>query len=365
MVSDYYKTLGIERGASKDDVKRAFHKLAHKYHPDKKGGDEKKFKEINEAYQVLSDEKKRAEYDSYGRVFSGAGGGQGQEYQGFSGFDPGAFRDFDFGNMGNVGNMGNIGDIFSEFFTGGGMGESERRGRDISIELTIPFKESIFGTERRVLITKIGVCKNCSGSGAKPGTDTKKCTTCNGQGKIHENKRSFLGTFTSLRICPICYGSGAVPSEPCASCKGKGVTRGQEEITIRIPAGIKNGEIVRLSQMGEAVLHGESGDLYVKIGVMPDSVFSRERNNLLMNLNVKLTDALLGGEYTIHALDGDLKVKIPEGISPNEVLRIKGKGVPAGRSTRGDLLIKVNITLPNNPSKKVRAIIEELKKEGI
>ena len=351
--------LGVEKSASKDEIKKAFHRLAHKYHPDKKGGDEKKFKEINEAYQILSDDKKRAEYDSYGRVFSGAGGGQGQDYQGFSGFDPGAFRDFDFGNMGN------IGDIFSEFFTGGGMGESERRGRDISIELAIPLKESIFGTERRVLITKTGICKSCSGSGAKLGTDTKKCSTCNGQGKIHENKRSFIGTFTSVRICPECYGGGNVPSHPCDSCRGKGVGRAQEEITIRIPSEIKNGEIIRLSQMGEAVQGGVSGDLYVKIGVMADSIFTRDGNNILMNLNVKLTDALLGGEYAVHALDGDLKVKIPEGISPNEVLRIKGKGVPTGKNTRGDLLIKINIKLPSSPSKKVRQIIEELKKEGI
>ncbi|OGZ03804.1 MAG: hypothetical protein A2648_02510 [Candidatus Lloydbacteria bacterium RIFCSPHIGHO2_01_FULL_41_20] len=362
MTRDYYKLLGVEKSASKDEIKRAFHKLAHKYHPDKKGGDEKKFKEINEAYQILSDEKKRAEYDSYGRVFSGGGGG-GE--QGFPGFDPSGFRDFDFSNMGNMGNMGNIGDIFSEFFTGGGMGESERRGRDISIELTIPFKESIFGTERRVLVTKTGTCKNCDGSGAKPGTETKKCTTCNGQGKIHENKRSFIGTFTSIRVCPLCYGSGTIPAHPCEICKGRGVTKAQEEITIRIPSGIKNGEIVRLSQMGEAVQGGIGGDLYVKIGVISDPVFIREGNNILMGLKVKLTDALLGGEYSVGTLDGTLKVKIPEGISPNEILRIKGKGVPTGKNTRGDLLIKINITLPNNPSKKVRQLIEELKKEGI
>ena len=365
MTRDYYKLLGVEKSASKDDIKKAFHKLAHKYHPDKKGGDEKKFKEINEAYQVLSDERKRAEYDSYGRVFSGGGGSAYGGSGSAEGFDPSGFRDFDFSNMGNMGNMGNIGDIFSEFFSGGGMGEAKQRGRDISIELTIPLKESIFGTERRVLITKNGTCKNCGGSGAKPGTDMKKCATCNGQGKIHENKRSFLGTFTSVRVCPECRGNGNVPSHPCETCAGKGVARAQEEITIRIPSGIKNGEIIRLSQMGEAIAGGISGDLYVKIGVMSDSVFTRDGNNILMNLNVKLTDALLGGEYSVGTLDGILKVKIPEGISPNEVLRIRGKGVPTGKNTRGDLLIKINITLPNNPSKKVRQLIEELKKEGI
>ncbi|MEK7662467.1 MAG: molecular chaperone DnaJ [Patescibacteria group bacterium] len=356
MATDYYKILGIEKGASKDEVKRAFHKLAHKYHPDKKGGDEKKFKEINEAYQILSDEKKRAEYDAYGRVFDGAA--PGGQYGGFEGFDPSAFRDFD------MSGFGNLGDIFSEFFSGG-VGAQTKRGRDISIELIIPFRDSVFGTERKVLITKTNFCKTCSGSGGKPGASLKKCETCNGKGKIHENKRSFMGTFTTVRICQSCAGGGSVPSETCSACKGKGVNRGQEEISIKIPAGLKSGEIIRLSQMGEAVHGGESGDLYVRIDVIPDTVFSRDGNNILMDLNVKLSDALLGGEYAVHTLDGDISVKIPEGISPNEILRIKGKGVPAARGARGDLLIKVKITLPQNLSKKARAAVEDLKKEGI
>ena len=356
MATDYYKILGIDKNASKEDVKKAFRKLAHKYHPDKKGGDESKFKEINEAYQILSNDKKRAEYDAYGRVFDGAS--PGGQYGGFEGFDPSAFRDFD------MSGFGNLGDIFSEFFSGTA-GSQARRGRDISIELIIPFRDSVFGTERKVLITKTGTCKICSGNGGKPGSSFKKCATCNGQGKIHENKRSFIGTFTTVRVCSDCAGSGSVPSEACASCRGRGVIRGQEEISIKIPPGLKNGEMIRLSQMGEAVQGGESGDLYVRVDVMPDPVFSRDGSNILMNLNVKLSDAILGGKYTVHSLDGDISVKIPEGISPNEILRIKGKGIPMARGARGDLLIRVKITLPQNLSKKAREAIEELKKEGI
>ncbi|MDP3957964.1 MAG: DnaJ C-terminal domain-containing protein [bacterium] len=347
MTQDYYKILGVEKGASKDDIKKAFHKLAHKYHPDK-GGDAAKFKEINEAYQVLSDDRKRAEYDSYGRVFGGNGGPEG--FGGF-GFDPSAFQGFDFG------------DIWNEFF--GGMEGSTRRGRDISIELIISFRESVFGTERKILLGKTSTCKVCDGSGGKPGTAHKKCPTCNGKGKIHETRASLIGSFTSVRTCAACQGTGTIPSEPCEACKGKGVRRAEEEIPIKIPPGIKGGEIIRMSEMGEAIARGLSGDLYVKVEVMPDPVFRREGNNIAMNLNVKLTDAMLGADYTVRTLVVELTVKIPEGVSPDEIIRVKGKGVPTGKGARGDLLVKLDITLPKHLSKKVKALIEELKKEGI
>lgn len=357
MSTDYYKILGVERGASKEEVKKAFHKLAHKFHPDKTGGDEAKFKEINEAYQVLSDEKKRAEYDSYGRVFGGNGPQANQGFSGFEGFDTSGFQNFDFGNMG---------DIFSDFFGAdmGGQGDT-RRGRDMSIELTISFKESIFGVERKILVNKTSTCKTCSGTGGKPGTTQKRCATCNGKGKIHETRKSFLGAFTSVRVCATCFGGGTIPAEACAACKGHGIQRLQEELSIKIPAGIKNGEVIRFSGGGEAVSRGMSGDLYAKIEVMSDPVFKREGNNLTTSLNIKLTDAILGSDYNLHTLDGDITVKIPEGVSPNEILRVRGKGVPTGKGPRGDLLIKVEITLPRRLSKKVKQIVEELKKEGI
>jgi molecular chaperone DnaJ len=191
------------------------------------------------------------------------------------------------------------------------------------------------------------------------------CKNCNGQGKIHETKRSFLGNISSTKICEVCYGSGEVPEEVCDKCKGKGVLRREEEISIAIPAGIRDGEMIRMTGIGEAISKGTAGDLYIKINVVPHSIFKRDGNDLVMNLNLKLSDALLGREYPIQTLDGEIKVTIPEGVGINEILRLRGKGVPTSKSKRGDLLIKLNIKLPGKLSRSSRALIEELKKEGI
>jgi molecular chaperone DnaJ len=357
MQKDYYQILGVERKASKDEIKKAFHKLAHKYHPDKKGGDEARFKEVNEAYQVLSNEKKRSEYDTYGQVFSDGSGPQ--QGGGFQGFDPSQFGDFDFSNAGG------FGDIFSEIFGGGRGGAQGRRGSDISIEITVNFSESIFGTTRKVLITKRALCEICKGNGEKPGTKRKKCETCNGQGKVRETKKSFIGVFTSVRECDACAGAGTIPEEKCSNCKGHGVMRKQEEISIHVPAGIENGEMIRLSGMGEAVQRGIAGDLYVKISVLPHSFLKREGNNLTMNLDIKLTEALLGGERSLETLDGKIDLVIPEGVNTGETLRLKGKGVPTGNNQRGDLLVKIKVALPHKLSKKARGIVETLRGEGM
>lgn len=357
MAKDYYKTLGIDKSASKEDVKKAFRKLAHKYHPDKKEGDEAKFKEVNEAYQILSDDKKRSEYDSYGRVFEGGAGAPGGGFdfnQGFGGFSSQNFEGFDFG------------EVFKDFFAGGGQGGSYgRRGRDISINLEIGFKESIFGAERKVLITKTSRCEICGGKGGKPGTKSKTCPKCNGKGKVHETKKSFFGTFSSVSECSACFGAGEVPSEKCHICHGAGVLKKEEEITIKIPAGIENGEMIRLSGVGEAVQGGASGDLYAQIHVLSHPEWRRDGNNLIMDLNIKLSDAILGGEYLINTLDGQIKVKIPEGTSFGEILRIKSKGVPTERGHRGDILIKLNIKIPKHLSKKAEEAVKNLRAEGI
>lgn len=366
MSKDYYNVLGVQKGASKDEIKKAFYKLAHKYHPDKKEGNEAKFKEVNEAYQVLSDEQKRAQYDQFGSNYQNMGGSAGgyQQQGGFGGFEGFDFSNFSQG-FGGAGAEFDLNDIFSDFFGGGGGSRQARRGRDISTEIQISFSDSIFGVNRKILITKTSSCITCKGSGAKEGTKMDTCKKCNGQGKIREMKRTILGSIATTKVCEECVGAGQVPKEICEKCKGKGVLRREEEVSINIPAGIRNGEMVRMTGMGEAISKGTTGDLYIKINVAPHPVFKRDGNDLVMDLNLKLSEALLGAKYDIETLDGKVEVKIPEGVSINEILRVKGKGVPAGGGKRGDILIKLNIKLPNKLSKKSRELIEELKKEGV
>ncbi len=359
MAKDYYNVLGVDKKASKDDIKKAFRKLAHKYHPDKGGTDESKFKEITEAYSILSDDKKRREYDTYGQAFAGGGPSRGGQAggQGFGGFDFSGFQqgaEFDFG------------DIFGDIF-GGGRGQQARtpRGRDISIDLEIPFKDAVFGTTRTVLIAKVSTCAHCRGSGAKPGTELETCVTCNGSGRIHETRNSVLGQFSSVRACTVCEGSGKIPKEKCPECKGHGVKRKEEEIKIHVPAGIDNGEMIRMPQQGEAIKTGVAGDLYVKIHVKPHPTFRRDGANLVMDLPVKLTDSLLGTVVSIETLEGKtLEVKIPPMKRAEELLRVAGKGIPA-EGGRGDLIIRLEVALPHKLSGKARKALEDLKTEGL
>ncbi len=358
---DYYSLLGVDKNASKSEIKKAFHKLAHKYHPDKKGGDEKLFKKIGEAYSVLSDDKKRAQYDAYGRTFAGGGGGP----------SGGAAGGFDFSNFAQgFGGAQNIefdfGDIFGDIF-GGGMGgrTRQKRGRDISIDIELTFKESVFGVEKKVLLNKVGVCSDCGGSGAEKGSKTKKCDVCNGTGKIQEAKQTMFGTFSTSRVCDTCNGTGEVPEKKCKTCGGLGVNKKEEEILIRIPAGINDGEMIRLTGMGEAVAGGVPGDLYVRVHVRNDTNFIKNGYDLIMPLSIKLTDALLGASKKIETLDGELTLKIPKGISFGEKLRIKGKGVPKNTGGRGDLYVKIDIQMPNRLSKTAKKAVEVLRDEGI
>jgi len=364
MKKDYYEILGVEKSANSEEIKKAFRKLAHKYHPDKGGGDSAKFKEASEAYSVLSDEKKRAEYDAYGKSWNGSSAGS----QG-GGFQGGGFGDFDFsGFAGQAGQGGfqdfDLGDIFGDLF-GGGRRQQAKRGRDISIDLAISFSESIFGVERKILLTKTSVCSECKGSGAKTGSDTITCDICNGKGRIHETKRSIFGTFSTQKECANCHGTGKIPREKCHKCRGAGVIRDEEEIVVKIPSGVDDGEMVRLGGAGEAVRGGTAGDLYIKLHVEKHPIFRKEGNNLLMDLNIKLTEALLGSETKVKTLDGDLILKIPEGVSHGEILRVRGKGAPTGRHSRGDIMIKINIQIPTKLSKTAKKIVEELKREGV
>lgn len=356
MAKNYYDILGVDKKASADEVKKAFRKLAQKHHPDK-GGDEATFKEITEAYSTLSDERKRREYDSYGQTFGG--GGQG----GFGGFDPSQF-----GGFGAGGVEFDLNDLFEGFgdIFGSGRGRSRgKRGRDISIDIEIPFKEAVLGAQRSVLITKVGECDTCEGSGARPGTKMETCSTCSGNGKIRETRNSPLGSFTSVRACPACEGTGKIPKETCAKCAGNGVLRKQEEIAIQVPAGIDAGEMIRMPGRGEAVKGGTPGDLYVKVHVKPHPVFKKEGMNLTMALPMKLTDALLGTTVTVTTVEGKrLEVKIPAMTEAQQTLRLRGKGVSVD-GTAGDLLIRLTATLPKKLSGKAKKAIEELKAEGL
>ncbi|MBP6884741.1 MAG: molecular chaperone DnaJ [Candidatus Pacebacteria bacterium] len=354
---DYYETLGVPKGATKDEIKKAFHKLAHKYHPDKNKGDDAKFKEVNEAYQVLGDEQKRAQYDQFGSAGpQGFGGGGG----GFGGFDFSGFQ----GQQGF--DMGDLGDIFGEFFGGGRGGMQQRRGRDISTEISIPFADSIFGTVRKILITKISTCSTCQGSGAKESSKQTTCSKCNGKGQVHETRRSLMGSFSTTRLCDACDGAGKIPEHHCGSCGGAGVRRTEEEIEIRVPSGIESGEMIRLTGFGEAVRKGQSGDLYVKINVGSHPLFRRDRANILMDMEVKLSDALLGAERVIETLDGKVTVKIPEGIASGTQLRVRDHGVLSSRGgKRGDLMIRVTVKIPTKLSRKAKEAIEHLKEEGL
>lgn len=354
---DYYSILGLQKSASKDEVKKAFRKLAAQYHPDKKTGDEAKFKEISEAYSILGDEKKRAEYDTYGHAFSGAGGGASQQ-QGFGGFDWS-----DFQQAGGSNFEFNINDIFGDMF-GGSAANRQARGRDVSIDIELAFTDSIFGTQRKVLLTKYNTCTHCNGSGAKKGTEFVTCTTCNGNGRVREERRSIMGTFQTVRECETCHGTGKIPKEKCEFCKGEGIVRGEDEIEITIPAGIQNGEMIRMTGRGEAIQHGTPGDLYIKIHVKPHQTIAREGTTLVTSLHVKLSDALLGNTYSITTLDGNVEIKIPEGIKHGEMLRIKNKGVPQG-SARGDFMVKIIIDIPQKLSRKAKKLIEDLRAEGI
>ncbi len=354
-MKDYYEVLGLQKGASRDEVKKAFRKLAAEYHPDKKTGNETKYKEITEAYAVLGDEKKKAEYDTYGQASAGgAGGFGGFNWGDFTGGFGGGGQSFEF----------DLGDIFESFGFGGGS-RRQARGRDISIDINISFSDSVFGTTRSVLLTKNNTCKQCDGIGAKKGTAMTTCTTCNGNGKIRETKQSIMGTFQTVRDCATCGGTGKVPKERCGFCAGTGVAREEVEVKVVIPAGIQNGEVIRMTGQGEALPHAQSGDLYIKVQVEPHPVIKRDGANLYTKLTIKLSDALLGGEYPVETLDGTVTVAIPVGITHGELLRIKNKGVPTTGRTRGDFMVKVEINMPKSLSKNAKKLVEELRKEGI
>lgn len=363
MAKDYYRSLGVARNATKEEIKKAYRELAHKYHPDK-GGDAERFKEINEAYSILSNDEKRSQYDQFGHAFEGAGGGHQGGFQW-----PGGFR-MDFGAEGMPGGGDfDFSDVFEDLFAGGGSTRTksrERKGKDIRIDLELSFEESILGTKKEIELYKLSRCVQCGGSGAEKGSKMNPCPTCLGKGNIQKTQRTFLGSFTQVSTCAECAGSGKRPEVACRQCKGNGVEQRSETFEVFIPKGMRDGEMLKMTGKGEAsVAAGTPGDLYIHIHVAPHKVFRRQGDDIIMQLPIKLSQAIIGASVEIVAVDGGIKLKIPEGTQPGDILNVRGKGAYSSSGYgRGNLLIEINVGLPKKASRKIKEIAEGLTKEG-
>ncbi len=365
MAKNYYDILGVNQNASEEEIKKAYRRLAHKYHPDKKGGDEKRFKEINEAYQILSDPQKRRQYDQFGQTFD-----QAQTRGGFAGFDGFDFG-FDIKNGFYSGSGTDFEDIFSDIFETMGFGKGQertysQRGSDIAVDLEISFEEMAKGVEKELNLYKKVICSQCGGSGAK-NQKLKKCPQCNGSGKVQETKRSFLGIFTQVRNCSNCKGKGSVPEERCSFCGGDGLRREYQKTTIKIPSGIEDGQSIVFSGYGEAGDNGApTGDLHVTIRVKDHPYFKREGNNIISTQRIPFSLAVLGGKTEVETIDGPIKIKIPAGIQSGTFLKIKNKGISLfGRSERGNHLVKIEIDVPQKLSREQKKLVEELRKYNL
>ncbi|GAB6180059.1 molecular chaperone DnaJ [Desulfotomaculum defluvii] len=346
---DYYEVLGVDRGASADEIKKSYRKLARQYHPDAYKGDkaeaEAKFKEIAEAYAVLSDSEKRATYDQFGHA---ATDGQG--------FGAGGFGDF-----------GGINDIFDMFF--GGMGRQRngpQKGSDLRFNMEISFKEAAFGVERDIQIPRTESCDTCGGSGAAPGSNTKTCGTCHGSGQVQYASNTPFGRIVQSRTCDKCHGSGKIIEKPCPTCRGAGQIRKTKNIHVKIPAGVDEGSRLRLTGEGEAGLRGgPPGDLYVYIMVRPDKFFRREGNEVVCDMELSFAQAALGDNIEVPTLDGSAELKVPEGTQTGTIFRIRGKGIPyLNGSGRGDQHVRVKVVTPTKLNEKQKELLREFSKVG-
>ena len=351
---DFYAILGVPKDASQQDIKKAYRKLAQQYHPDAKPGDrsaEERFKEIGRAYSVLSDPKKRSEYDEARRLL-GAGVGPG----GFPGFGGGRQR-VRFENLDDLGGFGGLGDLFGGLFGGGRGQQAARRGRDVESEVTLGFEEAVRGATIPLKLTGPAPCHTCHGSGARPGTLPKPCPTCGGRGTVTRNE----GLFGLSSPCPTCHGSGTLVDDPCPTCHGSGSEVRTRELRVRVPAGVNDGATIRLKGQGEPGRQGApAGDLIVLVHVTPHRLFQRRGQDLTITVPVTFVEAVLGTELKVPTLDGAVTLKIPPGTQSGRTFRVKGRGVPAsGRKAGGDLLVTVQVAVPPRLSRKARDLLRE------
>ena len=359
MNKDYYKVLGVDKSASAEEVKKAFYKLAHQHHPDKPGGDADKFKEANEAYQVLSNKEKRAQYDQFGQTFNSQGGGAG----GFQGFN-GQNVNFDMNDFGDL--FGSFGDMFG-FGSGGGRAAAQRQGDDLEMDLSLDFLEACFGIEKKLKYKRQAACAHCAGSGVEPGATIDTCPTCHGSGRVVHVQRTILGAVQMQTVCGDCQGAGQKASKACSDCRGQGIASETAEMTIKIPAGINNGEAVRFAGRGSAGKKGApAGDLFVRVQVRSDKRWQRQGEDIHTKLDISYSEAVLGAKKEIETIDGQADLKIPEGAKSGQILSIKGRGVPRLKQNgRGDHLVELTIKVPASISRSQRKLLEELGKEGL
>lgn len=349
---DFYEVLGVSKGASDDEIKKAYRKLAKQYHPDMNPGDKKaeaKFKEVGEAYEILSDPQKRARYDQFGHA------GVDPSYGAGAGGFGGGFEDID------------LGDLFGSFF--GGFGGSTRtrnpngpiRGRDIGLTLSLSFEEAALGCQKDISVPHLETCETCAGSGSKKGTSPEVCPTCGGSGSIRATERTMLGTMQVQKTCPHCGGKGKVIKDPCPDCSGQGRVRKQRKLTVTVPAGINHGQTFTLRGQGDAGLNGgPAGDANITVSVRPDSVFERDGYDIWCDIPITFMQAALGDEITVPTLEGKVKYTIPEGTQPQTVFRLKGRGVPFinGRG-KGDQFVRVTVEVPKSLNNKQRQALRD------
>lgn len=357
---DYYEVLGISKDASADEIKKAFRKAAVKYHPDKEGGDETKFKEANEAYEVLKDQQKRQRYDQFGHAGVGGasgGGAGGNPFEGFGGFQNGQGFEFNFGD-------GGLGDIFGSFF-GGGQQRSQgpRRGRDVETTVSLSFEDAVFGTEQKISVTLDDECSHCKGNTVEPGYELKTCDTCKGSGQQTRVMNTIFGAIQQATTCQTCAGHGKIPEKVCTVCHGKGTERKKQDINIKVPAGVDDGATIRLREHGEAVANGAKGDLYVHLRVKPHKKFTREGDLILSEEHVGMVEAALGTEIDVDTVDGKVRMKVPAGTQSGTDFKLSNHGVPHLRSeSRGAHIVSIVVDTPTKLSKKQRELLDEFGK---